>query len=665
MLTNQVRRELLSKMRQSGFPGSILDVYSAYEQGRDLIDEFTQQQKQAETQRMSDMAAQQSGLSQPEQMQQPQPQQLPSMPPGIPGASLPKPPEPRNQNLVQSQLPQPIGMSTNKQGEKSGQFLFAKGGFKTDPPQNIQVGNPDENRLYTYKNDPEWFDNRSVYNTNLKYNDQIRRAVYSGNYGYNPVTGVLEKLPTNQRTKVDAETKRREAEGENKKAYNESIVAAGFNPETFAKPTAEEEKAYQDRILKDYIIQGHNLAINNPAFKAAAYFTPAGMAIGALEGAAHFIPDAKRLIENPSWQNAGAVGMDALMSLPLTKGLKYISPVNRELQRIKLEGIKAGKNEFEIAKDQLEKVGITSNQRKGYVPGVSEFLSKYVTPINYGGDAGKTKLREILENIKVGGWKNKISQYSTPTRIESRGDAWRMYLGMPQEYGTFRLANTAPVMNPAYKPGSLKGMDIYNIPEEKIFESGFDEVRPQGIERALEPLDNPVILDRDQVIMGGYHKILTKDGLQYNDIWDLDPALQISKLIPKKIQNILPESFLYKPSPTNSGFSQFVQTPRVIKFPVSKFIGKPFMSHGNLPYTSNDYVFDLKAALKDKLGIIAPEGGSAMIETGTPSTNIRFQRALNIEKQLDKLNSGEYPKYKKGGFKDCYTCSRLKKYLKK
>ena len=229
MLTNQVRRELLSKMRQSGFPGSILDVYSAYEQGKDLIEEFNQQQKQAETQRMSDMAAQQSGLSQPEQMQQPQPQQLPSMPPGIPGASLPKPPEPQNQNLVQSQLPQPIGMSTTKQGQKSGQLLFAKGGFKTDPPQNIQVGNPDENRLYTYKNDPGWFDNRSVYNTNLKYNDQIRRAVYSGNYGYNPVTGVLEKLSTNQRTKVDAETKRREAEGENRKAYNESIVAAGFN----------------------------------------------------------------------------------------------------------------------------------------------------------------------------------------------------------------------------------------------------------------------------------------------------------------------------------------------------------------------------------------------------------------------------------------------------
>jgi len=46
MLDNQTRRELLSKARQSGFPGSILDVFTAYEQGKDLIGEFQQQQQQ-------------------------------------------------------------------------------------------------------------------------------------------------------------------------------------------------------------------------------------------------------------------------------------------------------------------------------------------------------------------------------------------------------------------------------------------------------------------------------------------------------------------------------------------------------------------------------------------------------------------------------------------
>ena len=318
-MDNNTRKELLYKARAAGYPGSILDVFAAYSQGKDLIAEYQQEQRMQQAQQMSDFVGAQT-LQQPQAQPQFQPQapQVPSSPPSV-QANVPLNVQPANTELVDSSKQTNVGIVPNQTGSYKGRVIFAKGGFKTDPPQNIQVGNPDENRLYTYKNDPGWFDNRAVYNTNLKYNDQIRRAVYSGNYGYNPVTGVLEKLSTNQRTKVDAETKRREAEGENRKAYNESIVAAGFNPETFAKPTAEEEKAYQDRILKDYIIQGHNLAINNPAFKAAAYFTPAGMALGAIEGAAHLGVDAGKFIQNPSWKNAGAVGMDALMAFPLAK----------------------------------------------------------------------------------------------------------------------------------------------------------------------------------------------------------------------------------------------------------------------------------------------------------------------------------------------------------
>jgi uncharacterized membrane protein (UPF0127 family) len=46
-MDNSTRRELLDKARSSGFPGSILDVYSAYSQGRDLIEEFVQEQQAA------------------------------------------------------------------------------------------------------------------------------------------------------------------------------------------------------------------------------------------------------------------------------------------------------------------------------------------------------------------------------------------------------------------------------------------------------------------------------------------------------------------------------------------------------------------------------------------------------------------------------------------
>lgn len=44
-MTNQERRQLLSRFRQSGMEGSILDVFQAAEQGRDLIGEFQQQQE--------------------------------------------------------------------------------------------------------------------------------------------------------------------------------------------------------------------------------------------------------------------------------------------------------------------------------------------------------------------------------------------------------------------------------------------------------------------------------------------------------------------------------------------------------------------------------------------------------------------------------------------
>jgi len=131
MLDNQTRRELLSKARQSGFPGSILDVFTAYEQGKDLIGEFQQQQQQQQGQQMSDMAAQQSGMMPPGQ--QPLPQEMPQAPtgppPGLQGQSLPSPPPPSNPNLVDSTQQQPVGMSTNAKGSAGGQVLMATGGF--------------------------------------------------------------------------------------------------------------------------------------------------------------------------------------------------------------------------------------------------------------------------------------------------------------------------------------------------------------------------------------------------------------------------------------------------------------------------------------------------------------------------------------------------------
>jgi uncharacterized membrane protein (UPF0127 family) len=44
-MDNSTRRQLLDKARSAGYPGSILEAFTAYDQGRDLIQEFVQQQQ--------------------------------------------------------------------------------------------------------------------------------------------------------------------------------------------------------------------------------------------------------------------------------------------------------------------------------------------------------------------------------------------------------------------------------------------------------------------------------------------------------------------------------------------------------------------------------------------------------------------------------------------
>jgi hypothetical protein len=46
-MDNSTRRQLLDKARSTGYPGSILEAFTAYDQGRDLIGEFIDQQQQA------------------------------------------------------------------------------------------------------------------------------------------------------------------------------------------------------------------------------------------------------------------------------------------------------------------------------------------------------------------------------------------------------------------------------------------------------------------------------------------------------------------------------------------------------------------------------------------------------------------------------------------
>ena len=289
---------------------------------------------------------------------------------------------------------------------------------------------------------------------------------------------------------------------------------------------------------------------------------------------------------------AGAMGLDPLGSA--IKGVKAIpkvtraglnaidrnfSDVGQSLAYIEKEGLKKGLSSQRIKEKQMQYVGITSNQREAYVPGVSDFLSKYVTPVGYTGQqtSGQSKLMQTLDNIKKG----KIDFQGFPER-EARQDSWNLYLGKPQKNYTFRVAETAPINHPAYSSKQLSKMDIYSLnegPNSNIKPREFNLIEdpiPKYVDEAarnwesyetnnpilknIKLLENNIVQDRHIPVMGGYNKRLGQYGLDYNDIWDLEPTIKnpISK----------------KP----------------MKVRIDNFIGKPFMSHGVFPEVTTESV---------------------------------------------------------------------------
>jgi len=132
-MDNATRKELLYRARAAGYPGSILDVYANYDQGKDLVAEFQAQQRH---QQMSGIAAQQSGLQQAAQQggqqpqidMQPQPVAMPAIP--SPNFTPPQPPQPIG---IQSQ-DTPVGIVSGQSGPNQGRAIFATGGFTNDPP---------------------------------------------------------------------------------------------------------------------------------------------------------------------------------------------------------------------------------------------------------------------------------------------------------------------------------------------------------------------------------------------------------------------------------------------------------------------------------------------------------------------------------------------------
>jgi hypothetical protein len=189
-MDNATRKELLYKARAVGYPGSILDVFANYDQGKDLIGEFQQQQQMQQQMQMSDMVAQQSGLEQPQQqMQQPQ-QQGPQMP-VVPSSPTPAPnytpAQPTPPIGVQSQ-DTPVGIVSGQSGPNQGRAIFKTGGFK------YEEGGPVEDAIKFSKN-PELFAKAKAMGHNSIEEYKASNWGYGKNKStFNDIKGLTENI---------------------------------------------------------------------------------------------------------------------------------------------------------------------------------------------------------------------------------------------------------------------------------------------------------------------------------------------------------------------------------------------------------------------------------------------------------------------------------------
>ena len=237
-------------------------------------------------------------------------------------------------------LPKTISLSKAQYG---GLHKFVDGG-STDCPKNHVWDKYTKKcvKVYTLANDQKLIDGvanwamHSDVPISMEHNEQIKHYLYSGKYGYDPVSGSLYPLKKEQKTVADAETKKILAKQDDNAAYRQSIIDAGFDPDTFGKSkgtnviTGEEiygDKSQEDvdkinkEAVNNFVTEGHRQAILESPFNIAANFTPMGMAAGVMQGGVALFPDAYNFAKDPSWSGAGAIAMDALMMAPAGKGI--------------------------------------------------------------------------------------------------------------------------------------------------------------------------------------------------------------------------------------------------------------------------------------------------------------------------------------------------------
>ena len=311
------------------------------------------------------------------------------------------------------------------------------------------------------------------------------------------------------------------------------------------------------------------LNLNRGNYGQALLSVAAPLATGALAGASS--PTMGQFVNNVANPLAGT---GDLAKNVLREGVDLIHPVGRQLRKINKEGLAQGLSSEAIKRKQMEEVGITSLQRKGYFPGASEVLSEYFVPYSY--DNAKKRLLDIPKKIIKGDTNTKrladltkvILDQGENTLAKPRYDAWRMYSGLPQKHGTFRMAETSPINHPSYTQNELSNLEKFSLNDERrlltTLPNEYDNLRfmyddedlLNNVNYLKDELKNINTLQQKGIdfpqsdftttnVMGGHNRRFFDNKMEYNDVWDLD----------------------------------------LNGLKVEKYYGKPFLSHGQLEYS--------------------------------------------------------------------------------
>ena len=173
----------------------------------------------------------------------------------------------------------PVKNSSELQG------ILDKGQEATKKSEWEQLGY--ENKFYSYKNDPDFFDSHARFSDNPEYNDWIRKTVYSGKWEYNPVTGESRRVGAGQEAEVSPETKTlakdvRTWTKEEKLAHPNSTIKN--LPKTEVEQLRKEDASFDQYVTNLEKEAGKSTAaaqskamVNNPAFYAPGVI--AGLAV--------------------------------------------------------------------------------------------------------------------------------------------------------------------------------------------------------------------------------------------------------------------------------------------------------------------------------------------------------------------------------------------------